>query len=94
MSAIHHKMHLKLSHISKRTIVRLFSSHPLPDTSESIRNNSTMLAWQIYSYGDLKEVQQSSSTRIPMISKPKEVLVKVSATSVNPIDVAMLGKKH
>lgn len=47
-----------------------------------------MLAWQIHSYGGLEELRLSN-VRIPIISSPTEVLVKVDAASVNPIDIAM-----
>ncbi|XP_043277624.1 reticulon-4-interacting protein 1, mitochondrial [Venturia canescens] len=45
-------------------------------------------AWQIHSYGGLEDLKLSN-VRIPVISKPNEVLVKIDASSVNPIDVAM-----
>jgi reticulon-4-interacting protein 1, mitochondrial len=49
-----------------------------------------MTAWQINSYGDLDEVQ-SHNLNIPAIRSPTEVLCQVLASSVNPIDVAMVG---
>ncbi|XP_026479299.1 reticulon-4-interacting protein 1, mitochondrial-like [Ctenocephalides felis] len=50
-----------------------------------------MKAWHIHSYGSLDEVKLSEKYRTPFISHSKDVLVKVHAASVNPIDVAMLG---
>lgn len=50
---------------------------------------SKMLAWQIHSYGDLNELKMSN-VRIPIITNPTEVLIKVQAASVNPIDIAMI----
>ncbi|KAF7385313.1 hypothetical protein V1477_000809 [Vespula maculifrons] len=50
---------------------------------------SKMLAWQIHSYGDLNELKVSN-VRIPIITNPTEVLIKVQAASVNPIDIAMI----
>ncbi|XP_003707613.1 NAD(P)H oxidoreductase RTN4IP1, mitochondrial [Megachile rotundata] len=47
-----------------------------------------MQAWQIHSYGGLEELKLSH-VRIPMIAKPTEILVKVEASSINPIDIAM-----
>ncbi|XP_053973248.1 reticulon-4-interacting protein 1, mitochondrial [Hylaeus volcanicus] len=47
-----------------------------------------MQAWQIHSYGGLEELKLSN-TRIPMITRPTDILVKVEASSINPIDVAM-----
>ncbi|CAL8090621.1 unnamed protein product [Orchesella dallaii] len=49
----------------------------------------TMKSWQIHSYGGPSELQLTTSSRIPLINKPDEVLVKVHAASVNPIDLAM-----
>ena len=53
---------------------------------ESIEDK--MQAWQIHSYGGLEELKLLS-VRIPLIAKPTDVLVKVEASSVNPIDIAM-----
>ncbi|KAG8237212.1 hypothetical protein J437_LFUL016049 [Ladona fulva] len=50
-----------------------------------------MLAWQIHSYGGIEELVLSNSVRIPAITSPENILVKVSASSVNPMDVAMMG---
>jgi len=47
-------------------------------------------AWQIHSYGGLEELQKSS-VREPTITKPDQVLVKVQAASVNPLDLGMIG---
>lgn len=47
-----------------------------------------MQAWQIHSYNGLNDLQLSN-VRIPVINQPTDVLVKVQAASVNPIDVAM-----
>lgn len=47
-------------------------------------------AWQIHAYGNLDELKLSN-TRMPVISKPTDVLVKVEAASINPIDTAMLS---
>lgn len=49
-----------------------------------------MCAWQIHSYGGIEELQLSCSVREPIITKPDDVLVSISASSVNPIDVAMM----
>ncbi|KAG7199587.1 hypothetical protein KM043_014193 [Ampulex compressa] len=47
-----------------------------------------MQAWQVHSYGGLEDLKLAS-VRIPAIIKPTDVLVKVEASSVNPIDIAM-----
>lgn len=56
------------------------------------RDHDKMLSWQIHAYGNLGELQLSQQTRIPYITTPDEVLVKVNASSVNPIDVEMISK--
>ena len=48
-----------------------------------------MKSWQVHSYGGLEELQLTNS-RIPVIRNPNDVIVQVSAASVNPIDVAMM----
>uniref|UniRef100_A0A1B0D271 Uncharacterized protein n=1 Tax=Phlebotomus papatasi TaxID=29031 RepID=A0A1B0D271_PHLPP len=50
-----------------------------------------MSGWQIHSYGDLDEVQFSDNIRIPQVKLGTEVMVRVKAASINPIDVAMIG---
>lgn len=47
-----------------------------------------MQAWQIHSYNGLKDLRLSN-VRMPVIMQPTDVLIKVEAASVNPIDVAM-----
>ncbi|KAK5646157.1 hypothetical protein RI129_004621 [Pyrocoelia pectoralis] len=47
-----------------------------------------MKAWQIHSYGNIQELQLTNA-RIPHIENPKDLLIKVNAASVNPIDVLM-----
>lgn len=47
-----------------------------------------MQSWQIHSYNGLEDLKLSN-IRIPMITNPNDVLVKIEAASVNPIDVAM-----
>ncbi|KAH0540056.1 reticulon-4-interacting protein 1, mitochondrial-like [Cotesia glomerata] len=54
------------------------------------RNKSRIQAWQIHAYGNLDEINLST-IRMPIISKPSEVIVKVEASSVNPIDISMIG---
>ena len=55
------------------------------------QQSNRMLAWQINSFGDLKDLQLYPSAKIPVLTKPNQVLIKVAAASVNPIDTAMLG---
>ncbi|XP_063982480.1 reticulon-4-interacting protein 1, mitochondrial [Diachasmimorpha longicaudata] len=60
-----------------------------PSTKMKESPGERMQAWQIHSYGDTKELKLSSA-RMPVISRPTDVLVQVEAASVNPIDAAML----
>ncbi|KAG5675742.1 hypothetical protein PVAND_005620 [Polypedilum vanderplanki] len=52
---------------------------------------SRMTGYQIHSYGELDELQFSKNVKKPFIKSPNEMLVKVTASSVNPIDIAMIG---
>lgn len=49
-----------------------------------------MKAWQLTGY-DGVEGLELGMMRIPPILHPNDVLVKVQATSVNPIDTALIG---
>lgn len=62
-------------------------SSPPPPAAEAIRK---MGAWQLHAYGD--EVLYSDKVRIPPVTGANEVLVKVSAASLNPIDVQMASE--
>lgn len=53
--------------------------------------SNKMQAWQIHSYNGLEDLRLSN-VRMPVIMQPTDVLVKVEAASVNPIDVAMTSK--
>lgn len=53
-----------------------------------------MMAWQVHSYGGLEELQLSKTARIPQIKGPNDVLIQVYASSVNPVDLAMMGKRQ
>lgn len=60
-----------------------------PASNQTASNHRKMRGWQIHAYGDTDELQFNDKIRIPAIKSPQEVLVKVEAASVNPIDVAM-----
>jgi hypothetical protein len=64
----------------------------VPEVSKE-HSTSKMLAWQIHCYGGLEELQLSKTARIPQIKGPNDVLIQVSASSINPIDLAMMGKR-
>jgi hypothetical protein len=71
--------------------VRGFST--APEVSKE-SNGSKMLAWQIHGYGGLEELKWSKTARIPHIKGPDDVLIQIAASSINPIDLAMMGKKR
>eukprot|EP00057_Strongylocentrotus_purpuratus_P003345 XP_003726457.1 PREDICTED: reticulon-4-interacting protein 1, mitochondrial-like [Strongylocentrotus purpuratus] len=56
----------------------------LPDTG------TKMLAWQIDAYGGIDRLKLVEKA-VPIITKPDQILIKVHATSINPIDVRMRG---
>lgn len=50
-----------------------------------------MRAWLIYHYGTNKQLTYSENIALPRILSPNELLIKVSASSVNPIDIRRRG---
>ena len=50
-----------------------------------------MSSWQIEQYGNIGELQLTSTKKLPTIRLPDEVLIEVHAASVNPIDTLMMG---
>lgn len=75
---------------------RLLSQRLNHNATSNNRLNSDrkMRAWQFHEYND--EIQYTDMAKIPGLTSANDVLVKVRATSVNPIDVAMSSKyaKH
>ncbi|XP_038051901.1 reticulon-4-interacting protein 1, mitochondrial-like [Patiria miniata] len=57
-------------------------------SSLNISGTTSMLAWQIESYGGNDKVKLVEKP-IPVITQPNQVLIKVHASSVNPLDVKM-----
>lgn len=62
----------------------------LTQFQENFERGYKMKSWQIHSYGDNLQL---GNARIPLISNPDDVLIRVDAASVNPIDRIMLGKR-
>lgn len=77
----------RLSH--KLLSINKFSTST--DAKEVPKDHEKIKAWQIHSYGGLEELQLSN-TRPPIIRRPDDVLVRVAASSINPIDLAMISK--
>lgn len=46
--------------------------------------------WFIQRYGNLEELQFNENGKKPRITDPSDVLVRIIASSINPIDVAMV----
>ncbi|KYN08499.1 Reticulon-4-interacting protein 1, mitochondrial [Cyphomyrmex costatus] len=79
-----HKAILRL-----KCTVRTVHLRSLSKLSANLNENSDkMQAWQIHSYNGLEDLRLSN-VRMPVITNPTDVLVKIEAASVNPIDVAM-----
>lgn len=80
--------------INVLSILKTYSTSPVPHQENVFEGeeNHKMAAWQIHSYGGLEELQLSKSVRKPYLLNPNDVLIKVAASSVNPIDIAMMGK--
>jgi len=51
-----------------------------------------MIAWQAHSYGTVDDLVLTSNARSPTMLAANEVLVRVKASSVNPLDVLMAGE--
>jgi NADPH:quinone reductase-like Zn-dependent oxidoreductase len=51
-----------------------------------------MQAWIIYYYGDNQQFTLSDSVQMPIILSPKDVIIKISASSINPVDIRRRGK--
>lgn len=60
-------------------------------TKENEHDHDKINSWQIHSYGGFEDLQLTKS-RVPVIKDPNGVLIKVFASSVNPIDIAMTSK--
>ena len=54
-------------------------------------DSSQMHAWEFNAYGGTDKLVLTDRAKIPVISSPTDILVKIHASSVNPIDVKMLG---
>lgn len=51
-----------------------------------------MSAWVIDQYGSNEVLKFSEEIPAPTVSSPDEIMIKVHATSLNPLDIAMRGK--
>ena len=58
----------------------------------SLRRHSSMSAWVIDQYGTNEVLRVSDEIMMPTINLASEVLIKVEAASLNPLDISMRGK--
>lgn len=55
---------------------------------------SRMTGWELHEYGNFAQVlEMHNNLRIPKIEDPHELIVRVRAASVNPLDLAMAGNR-
>lgn len=76
------------------TAIKSISDPPSSfSSSSSIRTSSIrMQAWVIYYHGDNQQFTLSDSVQMPILHSPKDVLIKISAASLNPVDIRRRGK--
>lgn len=84
------RFHSKSTFISRTEATVAADQHQQCGQDERARLK--MSAWQIHDYGDIQELQYSENVKIPQILQANECLIKVLASSVNPIDVMMLSE--
>ncbi|XP_039951805.1 reticulon-4-interacting protein 1, mitochondrial isoform X2 [Bactrocera neohumeralis] len=68
------------------TKIPVAKGNKFPNTNSSLK----MDGWQIHNYGTTEELQFATGLRMPIIINSTDCLVRINATTVNPIDVAML----
>lgn len=51
-----------------------------------------MSAWVINQYGTNEVLKYSEEIPVPSVRSPSDVMIKVHAASLNPIDTSMRGK--
>ncbi|KAG8444706.1 hypothetical protein GDO86_009758 [Hymenochirus boettgeri] len=64
-------------------------SQQVREFSTSYKRSTVMPAWVIDKYGSNEVLRLNNNTEFPIIHYPNEVIVKINATSLNPIDVNM-----
>lgn len=64
------------------------------DSSQEHSNfvKHTMSGWQIHKYKGMAALKFSNEIPIPKIQSPTDVLIEVHTSSVNPLDVMMMGE--
>lgn len=69
-----------------------FCSESASNAFSEKHETNRMSAWEIHSYGNVEELRLSNAARIPNRTNATQLLVRVLASSVNPIDILMLGE--
>lgn len=59
--------------------------------SVSASRNTVMTAWVIDKYGTNEVLRLTKNAPLPIVHYPNEVIVKVQAASMNPLDISMRG---
>ncbi|KAM8726379.1 reticulon-4-interacting protein 1 homolog, mitochondrial-like [Acanthopagrus schlegelii] len=59
--------------------------------SSPSRLQSCMSAWVIDQYGTNEVLKYSEDINVPTVNSPSEVMIKVHAASLNPLDISMRG---
>lgn len=86
-----------------KQLLRILSNFKIPfnyskrwcqsQTQEQNRSTDftgTMTAWQLTNYGDETNLRMTENLEVPLVTDPNQILVKISAASVNPLDVEMM----
>lgn len=60
--------------------------------SSPSRLQSCMSAWVIDQYGTNEVLRFTEEVTVPIVSSASEVMIKVHAASLNPLDISMRGK--
>lgn len=82
-------------HLSKaQSVNTLFSWHGSQNRlfSSTKMCRTIMPAWVIDTYGSNEVLRLTKNASFPIIHYPNEVIVKVHAAGLNPLDVSMRGE--
>lgn len=63
----------------------------VPSVPEVSAENKLMKGWEIHEYGGINALQLNESMTMPTITASNQVLVEVHTTSLNTLDLLMLG---
>lgn len=81
----------KLNSVSFISIKISTQSCNFPHIGDTDNRSQRMNAWQVYKYGKHDQFKFSTDAPIPKITKSTEVFVEVLITSINALDVIMIG---